>query len=313
VSNEVNNAIPSSLNHLVGQKAVIAQVSTALDAAFQDGAKFDHSLLVGSPGLGKSQLASVIAQEMATDFHEVLGQSITGIGDLNALLLNAGDKDVVHIDECHEMPKQLQTALYQVVDKRTIIVKSKRSPHGIPVSDFTLLLSTTDEYLLLQPLRDRMKLTLRFEFYSEEELTKMLVQRSHALQWEVEETIYPCIAKRSRGTPRWALRLLQSCRRVCRSEGAETITVQHFERACALEQIDELGLGVQERKYLSILVDAPARLNIIASILGLPTRTVSNVTEQFLIRAGLIDKDKSGMRQLTPKGLEHIRKKYNGN
>ena len=308
VSNEVNNAIPSSLNHLVGQKAVIAQVGTALDAAFQDGSKFDHSLLVGSPGLGKSQLASVIAQEMATDFHEVLGQSITGIGDLNALLLNAGDKDVVHIDECHEMPKQLQTALYQVVDKRTIIVKSKRSPHGIPVSDFTLLLSTTDEYLLLQPLRDRMKLTLRFEFYSEEELTKMLVQRSHALQWEVEETIYPCIAKRSRGTPRWALRLLQSCRRVCRSEGAETITVQHFERACALEQIDELGLGVQERKYLSILVDGSARLNIIASILGLPTRTVSNVTEQFLIRAGLIDKDKSGMRQLTSKGLNHIRK-----
>ena len=310
MSNEVNNAIPSSLNHLVGQKAVIAQVGTALDAAFQDGSKFDHSLLVGSPGLGKSQLASVIAQEMATDFHEVLGQSITGIGDLNALLLNAGDKDVVHIDECHEMPKQLQTALYQVVDKRTIIVKSKRSPHGIPVSDFTLLLSTTDEYLLLQPLRDRMKLTLRFEFYSEEELTKMLVQRSHALQWEVEETIYPCIAKRSRGTPRWALRLLQSCRRVCRSEGAETITVQHFERACALEQIDELGLGVQERKYLSILVDGSARLNIIASILGLPTRTVSNVTEQFLIRAGLIDKDKSGMRQLTSKGLKHIRKNY---
>ena len=310
MSNEVNNAIPSSLNHLVGQKAVIAQVGTALDAAFQDGSKFDHSLLVGSPGLGKSQLASVIAQEMAVEFHEVLGQSITGIGDLNALLLNAGDKDVVHIDECHEMPKQLQTALYQVVDKRTIIVKSKRSPHGIPVSDFTLLLSTTDEYLLLQPLRDRMKLTLRFEFYSEEELTKMLVQRSHALQWEVEETIYPCIAKRSRGTPRWALRLLQSCRRVCRSEGAETITVQHFERACALEQIDELGLGVQERKYLSILVDGSARLNIIASILGLPTRTVSNVTEQFLIRAGLIDKDKSGMRQLTSKGLKHIRKNY---
>jgi Holliday junction DNA helicase RuvB len=309
VSNEVNNAIPSSLNHLVGQKAVIAQVGTALDAAFQDGAKFDHSLLVGSPGLGKSQLASVIAQEMATDFHEVLGQSITGIGDLNALLLGARDKDVVHIDECHEMPKQLQTALYQVVDKRTIIVKSKRSPHGIPVSDFTLLLSTTDEYCLLQPLRDRMKLTLRFEFYSEEELTKMLVQRSHALQWEVEETIYPCIAKRSRGTPRLALRLLQSCRRVCRSEGAETITVQHFERACTLEQIDELGLGVQERKYLSILVDGSARLNIIASILGLPTRTVSNVTEQFLIRAGLIDKDKSGMRQLTSKGLNHIRKK----
>ena len=309
MSQEVNNAIPTSINHLVGQKAVIAQVSTAIDAAFQDGTKFDHALLVGSPGLGKSQLASVIAQEMAADFHEVLGQSIQNLGDLNALLLGAADKDIVHVDEAHEMPKMLQTALYQVVDKRTIFVNSKRrSPRGMAVSDFTLLLSTTDEYCLLQPLRDRMKLTLRFEFYTDEELTKLLVQRSHALQWDTEETIYPLIAQRSRGTPRLALRLLQSCRRVCRSEGLDTITVQHFERACLLEQIDELGLGVQERKYLQIIAEAPTRLNVIASVLGLPTRTVANVTEQFLIRAGLIDKDKSGLRQLTSKGLDHIRK-----
>jgi Holliday junction DNA helicase RuvB len=227
---------------------------------------------------------------------------------LNALLLNAGDKDVIHIDEAHEMPKPLQTVLYLAIDKRTLFVNTKRTPRGIGLRDFTLLLSTTDEFCLLQPLRDRMKLTLRFEFYTEEELTKLLVQRSHALQWDIEETIYPLIAQRSRGTPRWALRLLQSCRRVCRSEGQETITVQHFERACALEQIDALGLGVQERKYLSILAEAPTRLNVIASVLGLPTRTVANVTEQFLIRANLIDKDKTGLRQLTNKGLEHIRK-----
>jgi Holliday junction DNA helicase RuvB len=309
VSNEVNQAVPSSLNHLVGQKAVIAQVSNAMDAAFEDGTKFDHSLLVGPPGLGKSQLASVIAQEMAVDFHEVLGQSITNVGDLNALLLSAQDKSIVHIDECHELDKPLQTALYLAVDKRTLFVSNtKRSPHGIPICDFTLLLSTTDEFCLLQPLRDRMKLTLRFEFYSDEELTKLVVHRCRALNWDIEETIFPLIAKRSRGTPRFALRLLQSCRRVCRAEGAETITVQHWEKACLLEQIDELGLGVQERKYLSILADGPARLNIIASLLGLPTRTVSNVTEQFLIRAGLIDKDKAGLRQLTAKGLEHVRK-----
>ena len=221
MSQEVNNVVPSSLNHLVGQKAVIAQVSTAIDAAFQDGTKFDHCLLVGAPGLGKSQLAAVIAAEMAAKCHEVLGQSITGIGDLNALLLNAGDKDIVHVDEAHEMPKQLQTALYQVVDKRTIFTNRKRSPRGIHVRDFTLLLSTTDEFCLLQPLRDRMKLTLRFEFYTDEELTKLLVQRSHALNWDIEETIFPLIAQRSRGTPRLSLRLLQSCRRVCRAEGEE--------------------------------------------------------------------------------------------
>jgi holliday junction DNA helicase RuvB len=308
VSNEVNSATPTSINHLVGQKAVIAQVSTAIDAAFEDGSKFDHALLVGAPGLGKSQLASVIAQEMAAEFHEVLGQSIKDIGDLNALLLNAKDKDIVHVDECHEVPKQLQTALYLAIDKRILFIKRKRSPRGIEIQDFTLLLSTTDEYCLLQPLRDRMKLTLRFEFYSEEELTKLLVQRSRALNWDVEEIIFPMIAQRSRGTPRLALRLLQSCRRVCRAEGQDTITQMHFERACLLEQIDELGLGVQERKYLSILAEAPTRLNVIASSLGLPARTVSGVTEQFLVRAGLIDKDKSGLRQLTSKGLEHIRK-----
>ena len=117
--------------------------------------------LVGGPGWARSQLASVIAQEMATDFHEVLGQSITSIGDLNALLLEAKDKDIIHIDECHELDKTFQTALYLAVDKRSIFVNSKRSPQPIPIADFTLLLSsTTDEYCLLQPLRDRMKLTL---------------------------------------------------------------------------------------------------------------------------------------------------------
>jgi Holliday junction DNA helicase RuvB len=307
VASEINDAVPTSLSHLVGQQGVIAQVTTAMDAAFQDGTRLDHALLVGGPGLGKSQLASVIAQEMATDLHEVLGQSITGIGDLNALLLTAKDKDIVHIDECHQLDKTFQTALYLAVDKRSIFVNSKRSPQPIPIADFTLLLSTTDEYCLLQPLRDRMKLTLRFEFYGEDELTTLLRHRCKALDWDVDQQVLPLIAARSRGTPRIALRLLQACRRVCRSQGDHAITSPHFERACLLEQIDDVGLGPVERKYLTILADGPARLNVISTILGLPTRTVSEVTEQFLIRSGLIDKDRAGLRQLTAKGLEHVR------
>ncbi len=244
---------------------------------------------------------------MATEFHEVLGQSIKGIGDLNALLLEAKDKDIIHIDECHQLGKQFQTALYLAVDKRSIFVNSKRSPQPIPIADFTLLLSTTDEYCLLQPLRDRMKLTLRFEFYSEEELVQLTRHRCKALGWDVAQEVLPLIAARSRGTPRLSLRLLQACRRVGRSQGDHTITIPHFERACLLEQIDGMGLGPLERKYLSILAEGSTRLNVIASILGLPTRTVSEVTEKFLIRSGLIDKDKSGMRQLTAKGLQHVR------
>ena len=158
-SKQISDASPSSLAHLVGAKHIIAQVRTAIDAAFEDNTKFDDALLVGPAGLGKSQLASVIAQEMATDYHEVLGQSIKGIGDLNFLLMGAKDKDVIHIDECHELDKQFQTALYLAVDKRTIFVNSsKRCPEPIPISQFSLLLSTTDEYELLAPLRDRMKL-----------------------------------------------------------------------------------------------------------------------------------------------------------
>jgi Holliday junction DNA helicase RuvB len=307
--NEINDARPSALSHLVGQKAVIAQVATAIDAAFEDGARFDHALLVGSPGLGKSALAAVIAQEMATRFHEVLGQSLTSPGDLNALLLGAQDKDVIHIDECHELQKSYQTALYLALDKRSVFVTGGRrsSPHSIALADFTLLLSTTDEYCLLQPLRDRMKLTLRFEFYAENELVVMLYHRCRALAWDVDEAVLPLIAQRSRGIPRFALRLLQACRRVCRAESKTAISPAHFLRACELDQIDDLGLGSLERKYLSILAEGPTRLNVISTILALPTRTVAEVTEQYLIRAGLIDKDKSGMRQLTARGLEHVR------
>jgi len=307
VATEVNDAVPTSLSHLVGQKPVIAQVMTAMDAAFEDGTRFEHSLLVGGAGLGKSQLASVIAQEMAADFHEVLGQSITSVADLNALLLSAKDKSVIHIDECHELDKSFQTTLYLALDKHAVFVNSRRLPQAIPIADFTLLLSTTDEYALLAPLRDRMKLTLRFEYYDANDLIQMVRHRCKGLDWPIDETILPRIAQRSRGIPRFALKLLQSCRRVCRSQGEHSITLAHWEHACHLEQIDDLGLGPLERQYLSILAEGPSRLNVISTILGLPTRTVGEVTEQFLIRSGLIDKDRSGMRQLTAKGLQHVR------
>jgi holliday junction DNA helicase RuvB len=308
-STDLGDFAPSSLSHLIGQRSVIDQVTVAIDAAFADGKRLDHALLVGPPGVGKSALANVLAAEMATDLHEVLGQSVSSPADLNALLLGAKPKDVIHIDEAHEMGKEFQTALYLALDKQKVFLNGGgkgRSPQSIPVADFTLLLSTTDEYCLLQPLRDRMKLTLRFEFYSSEELGQVVLQRCRAHRWEVDERLFPAIAQRSRGTPRLALRLLQSCRRVCRAEGAETITVEHLERACSLEQVDALGLGVTEQSYLRLLIDGPTRLNVLASSLGLPSRTVSQVAEPFLIRAGLITKDDQGRRQLTALGREHL-------
>jgi len=203
-ANEVNDFAPSSLNHIVGQTSVVEQVRVALDAAFQDGRKMDSCLLVGPAGCGKSALAAVVAAEMATEFHEVIGQSIASNADLNAFLLGAKDKAVCHIDESHELRRDFQTGLYLAIDQRKLFT-SGGSIQSIPIADFTLLLSTTDEYCLLQPLRDRMRLVLRFEFYSPEELTVILRHRAKCLRWEVEDLVPDLIAQRSRGTPRLAL------------------------------------------------------------------------------------------------------------
>lgn len=201
----------------------------------------------------------------------------------------------------------MQTALYKALDEKKLFIPGPKSkPQAIPLADFTLLLSTTDEYSLLAPLRDRMKMVLRFQYYADDDLTVILQQRSANLGWLVDAEVLPLIAQRARGTPRLALRLLQSCRHVCRAEGEKTITLQHLERACDLEGIDALGLGPTEQQYLRAVGDGASRLNVIASMMGLPARTVSQVTEPFLIRAGLLVKDDQGKRVLTEKGREHL-------
>jgi len=305
-ANDINSAVPTSLAHIVGQRGVLDQVTVALDAAQMDGKKFDHALLVGPPGLGKTMVAKVVACEMASDYHEVLGQSIKTPADLNAVLLEAKEKSVVFVDEAHEMKPEYQTALYLALDKRKVIVNGGKKPLSMEVADFSLLLATTDEHRLLQPLRDRMRLLLRFDFYTSDELETVVRQRSRALGWTADELVFPLIAQRSRGTPRVALRLLQACRRVCRAEGETTITEDKLRRACELEGIDQLGLGPTEQKYLEVVSDGRSRLNVIASSLGLPARTVSQVIEQFLIRLGLVAKDDQARRLLTEKGRSHL-------
>lgn len=306
--NEINDAAPTSLAELIGQESVLAQVRVALEAARRDGIKFPSGLLVGPAGLGKSQLARCIATEMDTAFIEVLGQSIREPADLNAVLLSATERAVVHVDEAHELDKEFQVALYLAIDQKKVLLntRSSQGPQAIPLADFTLLLSTTDEYALLQPLRDRMRLVLRCRFFSDPELVEVLRQRIRALGWPVEAAVLPEIAHRSRGTPRLALRLLQACRRVCRAEGESGITMVHLERACLLEQIDPLGLGPVDQQYLAVLAEGTSRLNVIASRLGLHSRTVAEVVEPFLIRIGLICKDDQGRRELTAEGRDHL-------
>lgn len=311
--NEINDVAPSSLKHIIGQKSVVDQVSVALEAAWADKRPFPSALLVGPSGCGKTSVSRVIAEEMCTSdsYSEVLGQSIQSSQDLNALLLAQMQGSVCLIDEAHELDRTFQTALYLALDRRKVILQGGRTgnaPQSIPIADFTLLLASTDEYCLLEPLRMRCRLVLRFEFYTVDDLTTLVRQHAQALRWSVEEGVFWLIAARARGVPRLALRMLQACRRVCRSEGRTMLTQPDLERACQLEQIDNLGLGPTEQKYLEILAGGVSRLNVIASILGLPTRTVSQVTEPFLLRMSLICKSDNGRRELTALGREHLAK-----
>jgi len=177
---------------------------------------------------------------------------------------------------------------------------------ALPINDFTLLLSTTEEHDLLQPLRDRMRLTLRFDFYSEEDLCRVVDLRARALKWDLDPRVLPMIAARGKGTPRLALKLMQAAYRSCRAAGETAVTVDHLLHSCRLEGCDGLGLGFLEQKYLRLLLDGPRRVNVLASALGVPTKTLTSVTESFLIRSGLIEKDDQSRRVLTPKGREHI-------
>jgi Holliday junction DNA helicase RuvB len=306
VSFDIHDAAPSSLSHFVGQRSVVDQLRVALDAAFEDGKRLDDCLLVGPAGLGKTQIASVLAMELATKCHEALGQSITCPADLNALLLAAKDGEIVFIDEAHELQKLFQTGIYLALDKRKVSIIGSRSVQSIPLANFSLILGTTDEFCLLSPLRDRMRLVLRFHFYQVEELTQIVVHRAKALQWDIDDSVPALIAQRARGTPRLALRLLQACRRVCRAEGEHTIDLEHLQKACALEGLDDHGLGPTEQQYLTFLAEGASRLNVVASMLGLPSRTVAEVTEPFLLRAGYILKDDAGRRQLTAVGRERV-------
>jgi Holliday junction DNA helicase RuvB len=292
-------------------KGIIDQVRVGIESAFADNQSFPHTLMVTSPGCGKTELCHVIAQEMAVDLHYALGVSLTTIADMNGLLLAAKPKDIIYIDEADEL--KYQFPLYLALDQRKLILSggtSGRSPQSIALADFTLLLSTNHDFSLLPALRDRMKMQLYLSYYSADELTEIVRLRSRALAWVVEEEICPHIAQRAKGTPRQALRLLSSARRVARSEGEATVTTQHLMRACDLEGLDSLGLNNVEQQYLRILAEGDSRLNVIASRLGLPARTVSEVLEPFLLRGpcghSLIAKDSQSCRQLTALGREHL-------
>jgi len=293
---DLRDVQPTSFSHVIGQRHVTEALKIAVDASFQEGKRLDDFCLCGPPGLGKSALVSVVASELAVPFTEVLAQSITSAAELNSLLLSA--TGVLFLDEVHLLHPVQQHALLQVLDKQRIFISGGKSVHSLPVNEFTLVGATTNPEGVIQPLMDRFRIVLHLDFYSASELADVVRQRCRTLGWDYEPSLLEAIAQRAKGTPRIALRLLQSARRVAVAEGAKLVMVEHLTRACAIERISDTGLDHQQQKYLKLLESGGSRLGVLAAQLGVAPKVVSQTIEPYLLRAGLILKDEQGRRHL---------------
>jgi len=302
---ELRDVRPSSFSHVIGQDHVKQALQIAVDAGFQEGKRLDEVLLCGPPGLGKTALVQVLADECCVPFTEVLAQSITNAAELNSALLSSSE-GILFLDEIHLLHPTQQHALLIVLDKRRIFLSGGKSVQSIPVAPFTLIGATTDPDGLISPLVDRFKMVLHLDYYSHDELGKIVQQRCLALHWEYEPELLAEIAQRGRQTPRIALRLLGAARRVAVAAGENRIEVRHLLHACQIERISSRGLDNFQQKYIRLLRPASQRLNVLASMIGVSTKVVTATIEPFLLRSGLVVKSDNGLRQLSQSGREHL-------
>jgi len=308
---EVNDCSPQILDNFIGQQRAVDQLRICLENSWNDGVRLPHALMSGDAGLGKTALCQIAAKEMGVELKEQLAQNLTTPELLRGFLLEAESKDVLLIDEIHQLNDTVQVTLLRALENGTIFISGSRSSktHSLTLADFTLLGATNESHSLIKPLRDRFRLMIPFNPYTQPELATILAQRCQQLRWLVEEEVLPRIAALGRGVPRIALRLLESTRRIARAEAADTITQQHFQHMVVLEGLDDKGLTIEDRRYLSILAesDRPVRLNVIATRLDMSSpKTVVELIEKYLIRIGYVMKDERG-RFITEKGLEHMK------
>jgi Holliday junction DNA helicase RuvB len=310
------DAAPPTLDHVVvsgENQRVLDQVRITLESCYSTGQQYPHSLFCGSPGTGKSLYCSVIAKELGVEPVTVLGQTLSTNGDVHAALLSLDDGGVLVLDEIHTLSFAGQTILLRALENGEIFLEGSiqsRAPACLKLPRFTLLGATTDEYELLEPLRDRFRLTHRLVHFAAADLAILLARRAVALGWSVENEVFGMVAGRARGVPRAAIRLLESIYRTASATGSQVLEVAHAHKTFELEGLDALGLTTLERDYLRVLAEAggPVRLNILATRLSAPPQTLTKMVEGYLVRCGLITKDESG-RLLTPRGIEYARSK----
>ena len=304
---------PQTLDDFTGQQSVKEQLRIAIDAAKKRGEALEHVLLFGPPGLGKTTLSQIIANEMGTNIQITSGPAIEKSGDLLALLTNLGTGDVLFIDEIHRLPKTLVEMLYSAMEDKVvdIFIGSGPSARSIRMSlkSFTLIGATTRAGQLSQPLRARFGHVLRLDLYTPEELSQIIKRSAGILNIEIDDDGAMELASRSRGTPRIANRLLRRVRDYAQIKGDGTINTKITKYALEKLDIDELGLDSIDRRMLSTIIKfyggGPVGMNTLAATIGEEAITLEDVYEPYLLQIGFISRTPRG-RCCTYLAYEHL-------
>ncbi len=304
---------PQSLAEFIGQAAACDNLRVFIEAAKGRREAMDHVLFFGPPGLGKTTLAQIVARELGVGFRATSGPVIAKAGDLAALLTNLEEGDVLFIDEIHRLNPIVEEVLYPAMEDRALDLIIGEGPSArsvrIDLPAFTLIGATTRQGLLTTPLRDRFGIPVRLQFYTVEELELVVTRGAKLLSLSVTPDGATEIARRSRGTPRIAGRLLRRVRDFANVEKAATVDAGAADAALTRLEVDALGLDAMDRRYLTMIADiykgGPVGVETLAAGLSEPRDTIEEVIEPYLIQLGLIARTARG-RQLNGRGWQHL-------
>ena len=311
---------PKCIDEMVGQRAVLEKLEIAMSAAKKRGEPLEHILLDGPPGLGKTTLAHVIANEMSDRPARITsGPSLGKQADLMALLTNLETGDVLFIDEIHRLPTIVEEFLYPAMEDFRVDFTIEGGLSGRVVNfalrRFTLIGATTRAGLLSGPLRDRFGHTFHFDFYSQEELATILERSASKLELPADSGTLEIVATRSRGTPRVANRLLKRMRDYAQVRGDGSLSERIVHEALEVQQVDGLGLDELDRHFLTTLIKVydggPAGIEALAATMGQERDTLEDVVEPFLLQIGFVIRTRQG-RQATKRAYDHLHLPFDG-